>query len=980
MRCIWSTTASNALRTFSGRASALPRLSCRRAGFSGAAYQPSRPLPQLRFSTTTRVSVTSAALSYFHAVAADSISVEEAVDAVSESSTTLPILERPSKISFAAAQAIRMCIRNGGIADGFFVLNSIRYAAYRQKYSTLPFKMPGMLYSKAEFEAAALQFGPDVSPRLSAHVLLHGLIRNNLVESAFDLAKMIMAEGIVLRSATMEAIIEALVSTGAPRSRVSRGLPFAHPSPSIPLRLASDVLVLRPSAMSDRRTRFALQLLFLARRHRQRRTDTMFKLFMAASLLNGELIIFSLLFGWTCRDWQNAYSLESNLEVIPDNDPLRSSGQVIAARRRLTHLRREAIFPDKHSLESVLTVIDTILTRDGEALNPTHDRLVALQALGNLVGLLDRRQIPFPDIASLLRTMYKCPRVEDEIWIVGVGGCPERIKAHTYFHRVLSDLIPSLPSQRPLPRHPSVAPDALAKNHRYDMLPPLELSGYNALLHYALRHRLSPALGDAVLSHMTKKRWEPISPDIVTANILVRSGTLMRRYDIVTEVLMGKLNYVLSIPPTPISETTAAPPEISIPLLPVQAVQGRTDIVVNHTRWGKKLGRVASEKIKIPTLPSEADIYTLTTYIAYLTSRGNPRAVKKLLFKLFPELDATIYPTNSELKEDHALGRTAILTSLRRAITLGPVFISAVLNALYKSGQPALADRLWQLAKKAERRSWLRDLAPECKPWVFEPHAYTVMINCYGALARRQRPWRFRLPPDKRISLRTARHSVWATFLYECQKLPWPLPTYEVQVLLHRIMSDAALGVFRRLLNLDNAYKQAPYLKRWLAKKDIPKPDVRFFNAALRVFRPRTPPMRRSWYKRRLRDANFVLDFNGVLPESKGWNPPLHEVAQSMISAGYALPHGLRDLFVGRLDGLGLPIIPRPDRRPIAYRVYKYHPWLRYRLATPKEKGLPVLRAYPQFLGVLARRRKQIKNRKRRRRRGGAASEAKLAN
>jgi hypothetical protein len=905
-------------------------------------------------------------------VAADSITVEEAVDTVSESSTPLPNLEKPSKISLAAAQAIRMCIRNGGIGDGFFVLNSIRYAAYRQKSSTLPFKMPGMLYSRAEFEAAALQFGPDVSPRLAAHVLLHGLLRNNLAEPAFDLAKMIMAEGVILRSATMEAIIEALVSTGTPRRRVTRGLPFAAPNPTIPLSLASDVLVLRPSVMADRRTRFALQLLFLARRHRQRRTDTMFKLFMAASLLNGELITFSLLFGWTCRDWQNAYSLESNLEIIQDDDQLQSSSQAIAARRRLVHLRNEAIFPDKHSLESALTVIDIILSRDGDELRPTHDRLVALQALGNLVSLLDRRQIPFPDIASLIRTMYKCPRVDDEIWIVGAGGCPERIKAHTYFHRVLSTLIHSLPSQRPLPRHPSVPPDAIVKNRRYDMLPPLDLSSYNALLHYALRHRLSPALGDAVLSHMTKKRWKPVSPDIVTANILVRSGTLMRRYDIVAEVLKNNLTYVFSIPPTPTPETTFPQTEIRIPLHPVPAVQDRTDIVANHTRWGKKLGRMVSETIETPKLPSNADIHTLTTYIAYLTSRGHPRSVKKLLFTIFPELNAAKYPTNSEREKDRVLGRTALLTSLRRAITLGPVFLSAVLNALYKSGQAALADRVWQLAKKAERRSWVRDLTPECKPWILEPHAYTVMLNCYGDLARRHQPWRFHLRSNKRISQRTARNSAWATFLYECQKLPPPWPPHQVQALLHRIMSEAALDVFRRLLNLGREYDQTGYLRRWLAKKDIPKPDARFFNAALHVFRPRTPPMRKSWYKLQFRNANFVLNYNGVLPQNPGWNGPLHEVAESMMRAGYALPYGLRHLFVGRLDGLHLPIVPRPDRAPLAYRSYKFHPWLRYRLPTPKEKGLPVSRGYPQFRDVLAQRWSQRRIKKRRRRNGAS--------
>ncbi|KAJ7727903.1 hypothetical protein B0H16DRAFT_1589666 [Mycena metata] len=952
MRCLWSPTASNAFQIFASRPASF---SGGRAGFSRLA---SRSTSLLKFPTAIRVSTTSAALSYTHVVSKP-MSLGEAVDAVPESSTSLPNLAKPSRISFAAAQAIRMCIKNGGIADGFFVLNSIRYAAYRQKASSLPFKMPGMLYSRIEFEAAALQFGPHVSQRLSAHVLLHGLIRNNLAEPAFELAKMLMAEGLVIRGRTMEGIIEALVYTNVSHHPKNPTLRFVAPHPSIPLRRARDVLVLRPAIMADQRTRFALQLLFLARRHRQRRTDNMFKLLMAASLLNGELIIFSLLFGWACRDWQKAYSIATNLEAIPEDDELHSSSQVMAARHRLDHLRTEGIFPGRHSMESALTIIETILTRDIGTPEPTHTRLVALQALGNLAGLLDRREIPFPEIEALLRTMYKCPRVEDEIWIVGASGCPERIKAYTYFHRILLKLIRTLPSDRLFLRHPPVARDAIVHSRRYDMLPPLKLEGYNGLLHYALRHRLSPAHGQAILSHMMKKRWEPISPDIVTANILIRSGTVMRRYDIVEEVLRSigtDGTYISAIPTTPLPGSADPPTETNIALDSVEAVQLRTDIIVNRTKWGKKLAGIGSETIEVPQLPSDVDIYTLTSYIAYLASRGQPQAVEKLLFSVLPELDSTKYPTNSEQKKDRYLGRAALDATLRRSITLGPVFFTAVLNALWKAGKVVLADRVWQLAKKAEQRSWLRDLVPECKPWILDAAAHTIMMNCYGYLARRRLPWTLTLPRH-RISQRTARHSVWATFLYECQKLLKPLSTAEVQALLHRYMITAALGVFRRLVGLARTHEEVPELRRWLPKEDIPKPDARFFNAALRVFRPRMPPMRKSWHRLQLRNAKFALSFKGVIPDAPGWNAPLHEVADCMVRMGYPIPYGLRHLFVGRLEKVDPPLLHRADQKPFAYGKYKYHSRLRYRLPTPKQRGLPVRRSYVELRKVIAGRR-----------------------
>ncbi|KAJ7762751.1 hypothetical protein DFH07DRAFT_917408 [Mycena maculata] len=949
MRCIWSTTARNAFHTLAVRGAAL---SYGRAGISRVAYRPSSYAHQLRFPTTMRVSATSAALSYSRAVAADSISLEEAVDTVPESSTSLPnLLTKPSKISFAAAQAIRMCMGNDGIADGFFILNSIRYAAHRHSSSALPFKMPGMLHSKVEFEAAALQFGPDVSQRLPAHSLLHGLVRKGMAQPAFDLAKMMMAEGVVIRSKTLELVIRALVRRRRPKIP---GLSFATPRSTIPLEPASDVLCLRPSTMATQRTRLALKLLFLARRHRQRRTDTMFKLFMAASLLNGELIIFSLLFGWTCREWQTTHSLGSNLEVIPDDDGVQASGQVIAARDRWAQLCSERIFPDRETLHEGLSVIDTTL-----GARKHHSRLVALQALGNLAGLLDRRQIPFPDIAPLLRTMYNCPRVKDEIWIVGDGGCPERIKAYEYFHRVILNLIQSLPDpQSDLPP-PSV--HAITTSQRYDMLPPLDLHGYNTLLHYALRHRLSPELAQGILSHMKNNGYRP---DTTTANILMRSGTLLRRYDIVKDVLLAMGNPTFlpfpSVPrKSPVLGDQPAIPETGV-ILPSSkfALPRRTETEEHHTRLGAELHRMGREKIRIPELPSRADVYTLNSYISYLTAIGRWDALRDLLFEVIPELKDPLYTTLAVQKEDRPQLRLVLLAALRRAIALGPAFFAAILNGLYKAKKYVLADRVWQLAKKAEEFSWLRHHVPECEPWIFGPQVYTIMLNCYGVLARLRRDIVIKLRPGQRFSMRTARERVWARFLHECSKLPSPPRLRQVQQTLHRVMGNAALDVFRRLISLRHEYRFLPQLNRWLAPKDIPGPDARFFNAALRVFRPPADTMRRSWYRKKLRGAQHILDRHGVVPASKGWNPSLQEVAEEMIQVRYPIPIGLQHLFVGRLQGMELPAVERPVRGPYVFGEFREDGDRRegeprnlslFRLRTPKERGLPVTGIYTQF-------------------------------
>ncbi|KAJ7067891.1 hypothetical protein C8F01DRAFT_1016781 [Mycena amicta] len=882
------------------------------------------------------------------------IPVEKAVDSVAESSTTLPtLLTRPSKASFAAAQAIRMCIGNGGISDGFFVFNSLRWAAHRQKNSALPFKMPGITESKSEFEAAALRFGPNVPTRLSAHTLLHGLIRHNLAQPAFELSKLMMQEGITLRSATLEAIMQILLAPKVPFKMI----PLSRRT--IPVKTASDALLLHPSRMSDPGTRFALELLFLARRHRQRRTDNMFKLFMAASLLNGELIIVSLLFGWTCRDWQTGYSLASNLAGVPeDDDELRSSTQVAAARLRLDHLRREAIYPHRYSMERALQAINDILARDRDPTSPTQDRLVALQALANIAGLLERHQIPFTRVSALVRTLYRCPRVDDEVWIVGLGGCPERIKAHTYFHRVLSHLLQTFPTERLLLRQPSVPRSAIVENRRYDVLPPLDLNSCNTLLHYALRHRLSPEFADKILRHMATNQGNNNSPDIVTANVLLRSGALLHRDDIVTDTLksMGSLIFT---PDIPFTTTTGESQEmVDISMAPALSGPRRSPFgfIRDARESGAQFGRVQYGRLYIPELPSAADLYTLTSYIAYLTAIGKPREVTDILFAILPELDNTQFPTNSELEADRRLGRTAVIASLRRAITLGPFFFTTVLNSLTKSGQFALADRVWQLAKKAEWCSWMRTHVPDCEPWIFGPPVYTVMMQCYGTLARRREPWRLQLHPQKRISLRTSQNSAWAYFIYTCQKLPSPLPRGRVLMLLRQIMAHASFGVFQRLMQLRTEYQRLPKHLQWLPESELPRPDARFFNAALDVFRPRAAaPGAEPWFNA-LQEAQQAFDETGVVLPNEDWNVPLQAVVEAMVRAGFPLPLSMRSISVGRLRGVEKDSTPTPNpTSPLGFGEYKdvLQP---LHLASPKQKALPISDAYDHYRQLRVRR------------------------
>ena len=109
-----------------------------------------------------------------------------------------------------------------------------------------------------------------------------------------------------------------------------------------------------------------------------------------------------------------------------------------------------------------------------------------------------------------------------------------RSEAYAYFHhcvlmRLARDPPPSTKPRRRLGRLDEAPLSAL---------PPLDLTAYNTLLHYALRHRLDLALANQLLCHM-RKLPKPLEPDIVTFNILIRSGTLLRRFDIAEHTLVS---------------------------------------------------------------------------------------------------------------------------------------------------------------------------------------------------------------------------------------------------------------------------------------------------------------------------------------------------------------------------------------------------------------------------------------------------------
>ncbi|KAF8883428.1 hypothetical protein BD779DRAFT_1539894 [Infundibulicybe gibba] len=751
--------------------------------------------------------------------------------------TPPPSLTEP-QLSRAASQAVRLSIQNGALEDAYYIVNSLRYSVLREDEDKVTKeKIAGLRVSLSGFEAAALHMGRSVSPRLASHALLHGLIRLGLAKKASRLSSVMMASGIQLRSATLEAIIHNLVPTHpSPRTQ----------SPTPPFPSAQEVLKLRPPMVQHEGARLALQLVVLARRSRHRRTSGMFGTLICACLINGEIIVASLIFGLIVKDYQLRKSLATRL--APTNAPSDNPEPTKTMKRiqaRFNHLQMENLFPPKSSMYSIVSSIERTLSTDGEGEAYNVSIHSALQALANLALLLDRRQIPFGEIAPLIRALYNCPKTKHEVWIVDPNGLQ-------LFPRGFAT------ARRQLPKKTS------SSSLR---VPSLDLSSYNSLLHYVLRHRLSPSLADKTLHHMVKERHKPLYPDTVTYNILIRSGTLLRTNGVAGEALQLLYQSQERLP-----NRLLKPPEAQRHIFDPEEEPLRS-LSVSPGLSGLKI-----------------DAYTITSHVKYLVSTGSPRAVLAFVRDVLRVLDTGTSGQTDRASRD---------SQLRLVVTEGPYIFTAILDTLHKSEEWELAERIWGYAKRAERKSWDARPGSNTKPWYLPEHAYTSMLQCYFTEER-----------DR--------------------------PADQPSTILKR-----ARAVYDSLL----------YIQRVPAAGPPPKPDARFFNAALELFLQTEP--RLGWTcvgstakmcRKGLRDATVEYARTGEL--AVGWNPTLQTIAEDIVDAGYSVPYGLRPLFVGRWpqgtwqhNGTA-----KPQRRPFAFprRQKMFSP---HSIPTQKSRGLPLHRS-----------------------------------
>lgn len=844
---------------------------------------------------------------------------------------SLPSPATASEISLAAARAVRMSCANGAIADASFIVNSLRRSNLPPQPSTD--KGGGLLMPKLDYKP--IDFGQPVSPALSAHCLLHHFVRQRMSLRARQLAEQLMQDGTHIRASTLHAVIQCQTK------QVNDGKFLQARRPS-----QRDPLCIKPKQVEDQGTRLALKLLLHARQHRQRCYENTYQFIINICLVQGEIIVASLLFVLLVKDWEmkRAAAQVQKQEAAWTQAPP-------ATRHGLGSLHGSP--PSKRILKMILSRAQKEIMLDSAEESNRPRREAALQALCNIASLLDARSLPYTDASSVIRTLYSVPKDPDKVWVTEIGQ-GARVQPYEYIHRVILRLASDLSSS-----------SKGARPEQYGIMPPLNLESYNALLHYALRHRQSVPLAKRLLHHMEYTHNPSLRPNITTYNVIIRSGSLLRRNDLVESALerlrglTENNRHAIMVQPPP--SLVAAP--------------NRPDVNRAESKWAATLKH---QKVGLPALekPLKADAFTLTSYIQHLTAIGSPDVVADVLFHVLPELSIIDHPSwGSVTDEQLALIRMQTRQMrLVRAVSLGPWFFIAVLNALRKAGKTGLAERVWLLAKQAEHASLTGAIGIDgnpMKPWRLPIQAYTMMLQCYGAEARRG----LELRCTSRLRINDWAPKIggnkvrgWASYVLAQNAAARKHRSRRTLALLmgatlYRIMCHAGMAVWNGLSELQNVDK---------ATLNPPLPDARFFNAALEMFGRQPRTFQRSsrtnpaHWRRKVTLGNVQFSRLGVRP--RNWNPFLGRIVKEMHALGFKVPSGFRRLFVGWWPYGFEEHRHRPElnEQPFAFPKLRRSPFRPHALRTLKTRGLPVRRTVWRALGRKYRwkhrRRRKLQN------------------
>ncbi|KAI5122171.1 hypothetical protein M0805_007069 [Coniferiporia weirii] len=886
-----------------------------------------------------------------------------------------------AQLSRAAAQSVRLAFQQNGVHEASLILQSLRGSVIQYRKGRQP--------DKSALEKVAIDFGQAVSPRLAVHCFLHELVRSGMAQGAGTYAWRALRSHLRIHPRTLRLITETLCK---------EDIQALHDDGfRTQIRLAKEAIE-RPGKRPQKigwqglqapRTRLAAQLFFAAKQYQRQRAKQMFQQLIDACLLQGEIIVVSFLFAFLVKQWQVRLTRgKDGPEPESEIDVIEKSGVLSGENARGVSI--DNLPPVENSfmaqmLRSINSAIFNTPLPESQAIQPTFEE--AAQALAILADMLTDDALPFESLSSLISTLVSFPSTPPvKVWVHRDGQRHLKV-ARKYFDEVLDSLVEKAISDNPP-----------APGHG----PELGRLSRSTILHYALRRKLSPALGERVFNQMLAKGGRN-KPDIATYNILLRSGTLFRRNDI-SEKVLGVLrgrpeNFDHSImyepshaaldsegwemashPEDEFLGSAAAEEEqtgeVQSPdlLSSLHPAESDTSTGISKSSESSKvppeslielpiqIQRILSEDfdpnfVISPDSELRADGITLTSYISYLTATSNPEVVSRLIFFLIPELQVVDHPAydveaRKLRRQQRAMDKRV---AVQRAIALGPYFFTSVLNALVKARQTGIAERVWLLAKQAERLSWDPQFAGATQPWALPIAAYTIMMQCYAAEARKGLDMRYLSQgadrhggADDWTPKHHGRVKGWALFVLKRARRKKtgdvnPLEAgREMGSLLFRSMQAGGQDIYEQLMSYMEREGKCPPPKNIR----LPIPDERFFNAALDLF-GRYPGMyvrevkenKARWKRLNGQALEHFVKFGHV---NYPRDPMLVNVVQEMHKAGFEVPEAFKRMLIGQYvpPPGGDPSQNRQKSSP--YSVKRNQQFTPHQLPTAKSRGLPV--------------------------------------
>ncbi|KAJ2918215.1 hypothetical protein MD484_g2200, partial [Candolleomyces efflorescens] len=787
---------------------------------------------------------------------------------------TLDHLERPlshSRVALEAAKAIRLAVSQGNLLDAYHILNSVHYAKRRSSPSGRMDSLLSLLPSNV-FTPEAIPFHPQTPTRLVTHSLLHNLVRYGYLPEAARLSEELMKNNVKVHWASLDAVFNAVTDPSIPSD--------SPPGSAPPDRFTDKHTILSTgpipeSYINHEGGAYALSLLNVARRSRQRRTRGMFKALIALCIINGEIIVASLIFGLMVKDW-NARVLElAGTQEDPPPRPKNCGPQELASRAILIRHQRTTPWPSENRLEEILTQIDEILRIRDRTTRPHIP--AALQALANLAVLLDQRLIPFESVGSLIRMLTRAQTCHGSVQVPNEGGEIETVEAHAFFRSVLLRLAlnpPRIASRR----HATIQPPD-PRNEGF--LPALDANSYNHLLRFALDYEESRKIAERVVSHMTTEREPPLRPPKSVIERF-RQGA----------VRLGSES---------LWERAAKLEKRAVPSKQTQVNRRKTPLPRRYAQLLTLRDASARETM------ARIDFLTRSGNVTELEDYFKSGALPGYALRLRPSKNGFI-EMDDEAEND-----------LRMAIARGPRVIVSVLSALAKVHRAHTAQRVWYYAKAVEAFSWttVPDPSRGVLPWTLPIAAYSVMLGIHAnEMKKKEAP----LKPQKD---RRGQEKQYGPVPLVCEQWSNGRKIYFGKKVVKRgakIAKKFALQIYKsarvaydqyapmadKILSSTRLIGSPPYAQddpyRGLLHPDheLPAPDSIFYNAMLEIVEPAGhAPKSKSLEEvtNQLREAEHSYQMSGVAPEEI--SEELIMVAKDMLDGGFPIPPGLRPHFVG---------------------------------------------------------------------------------